>query len=226
MCIDCWMQALARQIEKGDRMDIQTSWLECLSLIKDWSTLFIAAFGVWVAWQGLRTWRRQLKGTSQFDVAKRLMLKVYQIRQDISHCRSPYREIPIITHYEDGKPIPKSRQDFYSSSKEMKGRFEYIIKTFNEIEFLLFEAEVILDKEIREIFKPISEVCHLLRCSIEEYIEEFNPENDTWRHDKEERNRYRELRQIIFSRKNDDIEKKVNASVSEIEKFIKPYVHG
>lgn len=58
-------------------MDIQPSLLGHISIAKDWLTLIIAGCGVWVAWQGLRTWRRQLKGTSQFDVAKRLMLKVY-----------------------------------------------------------------------------------------------------------------------------------------------------
>ena len=126
-------------------MDIQPSLLGYISIAKDWLTLIIAGCGVWVAWQGLRTWRRQLKGTSQFDVAKRLMLKVYQIRQDIEFCRAPFRTIQIFTHDGDGKPIPKSEQQYYSSNKEMWSRFNVIVKTLNEIEFLLFESEIIID---------------------------------------------------------------------------------
>ncbi|MCB6541364.1 hypothetical protein KM92DES2_11627 [uncultured Desulfovibrio sp.] len=206
-------------------MDIQPSLLGYISIAKDWLTLIIAGCGVWVAWQGLRTWRRQLKGTSQFDVAKRLMLKVYQIRRDIEYCRSSVRKISIFTHNEDGKPIPEREQLRYSSDREMKSRFKYTLKTISEMDFLLFESEIILDKKLRELFQPIEEVCYVLRDSIEEYTEDYNQKNGRFRDD-EERNRYRELRQIIYSRKGDAIQTKVNSAVREIEKFIKPYVHG
>lgn len=206
-------------------MDIQPSLLGYISIAKDWLTLIIAGCGVWVAWQGLRTWRRQLKGTSQFDVAKRLMLKVYQIKQDIEYCRSSVRKISIFTHNEDGKPIPEREQLRYSSDREMKSRFKYTLKTISEMDFLLFESEIILDKKLRELFQPIEEVCYVLRDSIEEYTEDYNQKNGRFRDD-EERNRYRELRQIIYSRKGDAIQTKVDSAVREIEKFIKPYVHG
>ena len=206
-------------------MDIQPSLLGYISIAKDWLTLIIAGCGVWVAWQGLRTWRRQLKGTSQFDVAKRLMLKVYQIKQDIEYCRSSVRKISIFTHNEDGKPIPEREQLRYSSDREMKSRFKYTLKTISEMDFLLFGSEIILDKKLRELFQPIEEVCYVLRDSIEEYTEDYNQKNGRFRDD-EERNRYRELRQIIYSRKGDAIQTKVDSAVREIEKFIKPYVHG
>lgn len=206
-------------------MDIQPPLLGYISIAKDWLTLIIAGCGVWVAWQGLKTWRRQLKGTSQFDVAKRLMLKVYQIRRDIEYCRSSVRKISIFTHNEDGQPIPEREQLRYSSDREMKGRFKYIIETSSEMDFLLFESEIILGKKLREFFQPIEEVCYTLRDSIEEYTEDYNQKDGKFR-DAEERNRYRELRQIIYSRKGDAIQTKVDSAVREIEKFIKPYVHG
>ena len=207
-------------------MDEQICWLGWLSIIKDWLTLAVAFVGVCVACKGLKTWQRQLKGSSQFDVAKRLMLKVYQIRQDIEFCRAPFRTIQIFTHDGDGKPIPKSEQQYYSSNKEMWSRFNVIVKTLNEIEFLLFESEIIIDKKIRSIFMPIEEVYRELRLSIEEYIEDCNPRYDNQRESEESRNRYRELRRIIYSRKNDEIEAKVNSAINELEIFIKPYIHG
>ena len=69
-------------------MDMQNQYLVYMSITKGCLTLAVAACGVYVAWKGLKTWQRQLKGSSQFDVAKRLMLKVYQIRQDIAYCRA------------------------------------------------------------------------------------------------------------------------------------------
>lgn len=207
-------------------MDIQPSLLGYISIAKDWLTLIIAGCGVWVAWQGLKTWRRQLKGTSQFDVAKRLMLKVYQIRRDIEYCRESYRSIPVLTHYQDGKPIPEREQERYSRNKEMLERYNVIVRTLSEIEFILFESEIILDKKARNIFKPIEDVCYLLRYSIDEYIIVCDPRYKDMSGSEDSSNQYRELLRVIFSKKNDDIQTKINSTVAEFEKLIKPYIHG
>lgn len=207
-------------------MDIQPSLLGYISIAKDWLTLIIAGCGVWVAWQGLRTWRRQLKGTSQFDVAKRLMLKVYQVRQHIEYCRESYRSIPVLTHYQDGKLIPESEQERYSCNKEMLDRYNVVARTLSEIEFILFESEIILDKNVRNIFKPIEDVCYLLRYSIDEYIIVCDPRYKDMSGSEDSSNQYRELLRVIFSKKNDDIQTKINATVAEFEKLIEPYIHG
>lgn len=207
-------------------MDIQPSLLGYISIAKDWLTLIIAGCGVWVAWQGLRTWRRQLKGTSQFDVAKRLMLKVYQVRQHIEYCRESYRSIPVLTHYQDGKLIPESEQERYSCNKEMLDRYNVVARTLSEIEFILFESEIILDKNVRNIFKPIEDVCYLLRYSIDECIIVCDPRYKDMSGSEDSSNQYRELLRVIFSKKNDDIQTKINATVAEFEKLIEPYIHG
>lgn len=207
-------------------MDLQPSLLGYISIAKDWLTLIIAGCGVWVAWQGLKTWRRQLKGTSQFDVAKRLMLKVYQVRQHIEYCRESYRSIPVLTHYQDGKLIPESEQERYSCNKEMLDRYNVVARTLSEIEFILFESEIILDKNVRNIFKPIEDVCYLLRYSIDEYIIVCDPRYKDMSGSEDSSNQYRELLRVIFSKKNDDIQTKINATVAEFEKLIEPYIHG
>ncbi|MBD8896508.1 hypothetical protein IG626_10900 [Desulfovibrio desulfuricans] len=207
-------------------MDIQPSLLGYIPIAKDWLTLIIAGCGVWVAWQGLRTWRRQLKGTSQFDVAKRLMLKVYQIRRDIEYCRSPVRYVPWITHGAEDKPIPVNEQQYESTKKDMWERFDKIVKTSNEIELLLFEAEIVLDKKVREHFRPISEICFQLRTSIKFFLTYSDPKRKNRSDTDAESRKYNELEETIYAQDGDAIQTKVDSAVREIEKFIKPYVHG
>ena len=207
-------------------MDIQPSLLGCISIAKDWLTLIIAGCGVWVAWQGLRTWRRQLKGTSQFDVAKRLMLMVYQIRRDIEYCRSPIRNNALITQDAEGNPIPKNQQMYESTKKDMWERFDKIVKIFNEIELLLFEAEIVLDKNVRELFRPISEVCLQLRTSIKFFLAYSDPKRKYRSDTDAESRKFNELEETIYAQAGDAIQAKVDSAVREIEKFIKPYVHG
>lgn len=93
------------------------------------------------------------------------------------------------------------------------------------MDFLLFESEIILDKKLRELFQPIEEVCYLLRNSIEEYTGDYSHENGRIGDDGGHNNRMSELMKIIYSRKGDAIQTKVDSAVREIEKFVtRPYI--
>lgn len=49
--------------------------------------LAVGGFGVWVAYRGLQTWRRQLFGQVAFDHARRVKLAAYKVRDHIRTCR-------------------------------------------------------------------------------------------------------------------------------------------
>jgi hypothetical protein len=46
--------------------------------------------GLLVAILGLQTWRTQLEGTAHFDLARRLLLAVYELRDAIDNVRHPF----------------------------------------------------------------------------------------------------------------------------------------
>src|SRR3954468_15740748 len=50
-------------------------------------TLVVSGGAVWVAYQGLQTWKRQLYGQTEFDLARRLMLAVQRVRNQLQQCR-------------------------------------------------------------------------------------------------------------------------------------------
>ena len=52
-------------------------------------TAGVAVFAASVALKGLTTWRRQLRGNSQYDLARRLVLSAYKLRNAIEGVRSP-----------------------------------------------------------------------------------------------------------------------------------------
>lgn len=52
------------------------------------ATLVVGSFGVWVAFQGLQTWKIQLYGGARFDAARRLQESAVRLRQEISSFRS------------------------------------------------------------------------------------------------------------------------------------------
>lgn len=207
-------------------MDGQINWLGWLSFAKDVVTLGVAVVGVCVACKGLKTWQRQLKGSSQFDVAKRLMLKVYLIRQEIESCRSPIRYVTFIEYDDEGNAIPASQQQYEAIKKDMWDSFSGVGKAFNEIELLLVESDIVLDKKIRELFKPIKKICFKLRVSIREYLNLLEPKKIQQRAAELTAKRSEELEKIIYAEDGDEIQTQVDSAVAEIEEFIRPYIHG
>lgn len=69
------------------------SWHEITAAIstafKDAATGAAAIIAVWVAWKGLTTWRRQLKGQADFEVARGLVRATYILRDAFWSCRAP-----------------------------------------------------------------------------------------------------------------------------------------
>ena len=207
-------------------MDEQICWLGWLSIIKDWLTLAVAFVGVCVACKGLKTWQRQLKGSSQFDVAKRLMLKVYQIRQDIAFCRAVCRLAPRYTQIVDGESISISEWQYISTKKDLMDRFLVVGKTFNEMEILLLEAGIVISKRVHIYFDPIKDVYSTMRAGIKGYLDAINPERNPYGDMAALTSVYLKLEGIVYAEDGDEIQVKVDSAVAEIEKFIEPYIHG
>lgn len=57
--------------------------------IRTSATVTVAAVGVWVAFQGLQTWRRQLYGTSRFDACRKLLAATLALRDEFPRLRHP-----------------------------------------------------------------------------------------------------------------------------------------
>src|SRR3989304_91489 len=61
-----------------------------LTFVKDIVTLISLAVAALVAIKGLQTWRRQLKGTADYDLAKRLLKAAYRLRDALQAVRNPF----------------------------------------------------------------------------------------------------------------------------------------
>jgi hypothetical protein len=57
--------------------------------VKDVATAGAAIVAAVVAVLGLRAWRRQLRGQTQYELARRLLRAVYRVRDEIQGVRNP-----------------------------------------------------------------------------------------------------------------------------------------
>jgi hypothetical protein len=52
-------------------------------------TAIAAMCGIWIAWKGLQTWREQLKGTTEYQLAKEILRAVYDVQVTYELIRRP-----------------------------------------------------------------------------------------------------------------------------------------
>lgn len=75
---------------------------EVVSAIADSATAIAAAGGIGIAFAGLRTWRDQLTGQNEYEVARRLLRVALATRDRIAFVRHP-----VITGASSRLPIRK-----------------------------------------------------------------------------------------------------------------------
>jgi len=61
-----------------------SSYAEWVAMASDIVVGIAAGVGAYVAWRGLGTWRQQLRGSSEYELSRRILRCTYQLRDAIS----------------------------------------------------------------------------------------------------------------------------------------------
>ena len=80
-------------------------WVRGASVVKDLTLSAAAIVTACVAVPGLRTWRRQLKGTTEYQVAHRVLKAIALVQDAIADCRAP------VTISEEWQGRPRQERD-------------------------------------------------------------------------------------------------------------------
>lgn len=196
-----------------------------VTIIKDVSTCLTAITAAVVAVLGLRAWKKQLKGKTEYELARNLLRATYKVRNSFMDARNPtpdYEEI--MQALEDAKieNYPElDMESFIHRERAMfNNRSRKIREAFVELDSLSLEAEVIWGSEVRENLRSLTQCASKVNQKIIKYLEMLNyllNESEevagidvtdvyAWPDDPEE--------------KNFTIE--INEAVSQIENYLKP----
>jgi hypothetical protein len=93
-----------------------------------------------VAAFGLRSWRRELRGRTEYDLARRLLLAAYKVRDNIDHVRSPFIATAEFEGPTEVSGEPNDPSDRYSHV--YRKRWERFVDALREFQTVAVEAEV------------------------------------------------------------------------------------
>lgn len=124
-----------------------------------WAELFskfapgaAALFAAWVARSGLQTWRRQLRGQAQYELARRVLRAVLRVRDLMDGVRSPMITAgEFAAAYEAaGENPPEILSDSRGTQLVYDRRWQTLSAAMTELQSELVEAEVFWGKALRD----------------------------------------------------------------------------
>jgi hypothetical protein len=199
---------------------------EIVSLVKDLILSGAAVTGAVVAIKGLGTWQRQLKGQSEYELSRRILVSLFKYRDSINGVRNPVMmgyEMPTPPENES-KNMSYEQINYYGTSKAYQNRWDKVQKERTTLYADLLEAEALWGKELNDLFKIIFDLERELFINIHNYLTVINPDTDPAMKEAMQKIR-KSKRDIMYSEFGDESEVYQNefkAGVENIERYLKP----
>jgi len=197
-----------------------------LTLIKDIILIGAAITGSIVAIKGLGTWQRQLKGQSEYDLSRRILVTLFKYRDGINGVRHPAmwaHEMPSPPE-DEADNMSREQISFYGSSKGYQNRWDKVQLEKTSLYADLLEAEAIWGIELKDLFKEVFSLEHELFTSVRHHIELRNPNTPEASKEaiiKIDKKR-RDIMYDTLGDEPDEFKKEFISAIEKIEKYLKP----
>ncbi|MCG7488125.1 hypothetical protein MHN79_01355 [Vibrio sp. Of14-4] len=196
--------------------------VDVVQVIKDLILAGAALTGAIVAVKGLGTWKMQLKGQSEYELSRRILVTLFRYRDAINGVRHPAMWAHEIASPSEEEANGMNQDDikYYGTSKAYQNRWVKVQDQRTNLYTDLVEAEVIWGDELSKLFKNVFDLEHKLFTSIHQYLKLINPKTS---------NASKKVIKIDSEIMYDDLGKtpdnfkcEMLTAISAIEDYIKP----
>lgn len=193
----------------------EIDWAITKDVISAIGTISAVVIGV----VGLTTWRRQLRGTSEYELAKKAVLGAYEVQQAIQSVRDPLLYLST-EEVEAGRRL-EEEQRIYDN------RMKLLFSRWTELQAIRLECKVIWSSEGHDCFDNIRKCIGELKGAI-------------WLHfwmkgayagpgaevDNSPDRRMKNDKIVYFASDDDEFSTKISQAIKEVEDFFTPKVRS
>ncbi len=207
-------------------------WLYTARTIREFVVTAAACVGAYVAWQGLSTWRRQMRGNTEYELARRMMKAALQVRNGLTRVRDPHITAPEVrtaiqyfirnenvVDIEGLKVNVQPEEEEYEHEQTVHAyRWQTVYEGLDAIALELVEAEVIWGPAVKDAVQPLDRCAVVLRLAIDKMFYRKGPELFT--------SEFAELGKVVYATlgEPDQFAKRIDEAVQQIEDFLSPYL--
>lgn len=195
-----------------------------VSTIKDIILAVAAATGAVVGVVGLKTWRRELHGKVEYELARQLIKSCYKFRDAFAFVRRRFvtegeEQSQAIAKQSD---ICKTEERIRTRSVVYENRWKILMEAAAELDTEILEGEVIWGPEIeQELMPPFRLLVIELSAALEDFLLTSDPDQMTFTRDQTVEVRRKFLGERDSS---DELAKKLNTAISAVETRLRPYL--
>ena len=204
-------------------------WQVYISIGKDIVTAGAALTAAVIAVLGLQAWKRQLRGKTDYELARRFLRAVYSVRDSIRALRNPVQNTEeIVAAFKDSTNTPQNAVNADDSFKIEVGVYQLRWKRVNEamsdLQVEMLEAEVSWGEAAAAKVEPFRQCVAKLHTATRRHLRYQLPPYSSRPLDPDAREA---LDRIIYEISNDESEdgtftNEIKRSVETIEGFLKP----
>jgi hypothetical protein len=169
---------------------------------------FSAVAGVVIAGYGLTTWRQQLKGTARFELARRLLLQVYRVRDGLEYVRHP-----ILSATEAGDHDPEVPWEIAAYDN----RWKRVRDAMVELDAATLECEVMWGQEIVGLRRELLSQVNKLFFAVEALMR--SKKDPAFRESAD-----KQIDILYWTGDDNDFSKELRHIVSKFEDYVKPHL--
>lgn len=203
---------------------IKLSVPEIFGAVKDIVVMVASITGMYVAFKGLSTWKRQIKGQTEYSLAKETLINIYKTRDEIIRFRTPF----MTTKEQPAPPEDKIKEmtpdeiRFYGLSEAYYNRLERVVSAKSILLVNLTESEAMWGTELKKLSEKYFKHERYLTSKLNFYLAMMNPKIDK-RLAESHLSDMEVIHKIIFDSldESDDYNKKLNEFIKPMEEYLR-----
>jgi len=201
---------------------------QLISVGKDVLLTMVGIVGACVAVRGLNTWNRQLKGSVEYDLARRILKGTYRLRDAIKSVRHPAMsgvEMPAPAE-EEAKHMTGEEIYYYGRSRAYQARRQKVSDVRTDLRAELLEAEVLWGAELGKRFEALFNLERELLVAVLSYLSLCDPKESEAMKAAIQKRRLnaRDIMYDSLEDGGDEFTKDVAQAVASIEDHLKPHL--
>jgi hypothetical protein len=204
--------------------------LEGLDALQKVSASIAALTAAYVGYHGLKAWRIQLHGKTEYDLARRLLRAVFRVRDQIAFVRNPFVPVgEVLEAYKaagvDTTDLDLSRDDRRRDELVYQQRMLPLASALSDLSVEILEGEVLWGPSVRTYETQLRQVVGELSGSLHLYIRDTHTKH---RDEEKAMARLERTSAVVFGTgdADDAFYQKVVAIVAGFEALLVPHLRS
>lgn len=199
---------------------------EWIAPAKDAVVGIAALITAFVAVLGVQSWRRELRGRAEFDIARSLLMSTYKVREALRASRSPM----II-----GSEFPQPYQERYFDKKTEReeaeayahvymNRLRPVFEALQEFDARRLEAEVLWGQDVRTVTDRVRQCVFELQAAVEAVVDDKMSGGTDFKNDREFAKKVRGEISWSPSESANEFSREIASSIAGVESIVRPHM--